>query len=201
MFAIKTTIELNNLIEMQNALLTNVLGKTQDMNTSKYQWNIDLYKHDWTMIKVPVEIEGYGIQEEMNMRIHFVRQYLSKTHSFVKSIISPLSISLEGFWIPFFIPGNMNFIDAVCLTNDKANIHYGVTRMCKAFLEKSIKPNLDCCWTVDDITSAIVWAKVQYGWLPEKVSVDICSAVHSILHYVRKVMWSYMTPKFNKVML
>ncbi|AXG66699.1 hypothetical protein JA13_296 [Dickeya phage vB_DsoM_JA13] len=198
MFAIKTVTDLNNLIELQDAVLSEVLGKSSDMRLNKYQWNLDLYKHKWTMIKVPVEVYGFHDVEETNMRLHFVRHYLKNSHSFLKSIVSPRRVSLSGKWIPFFMPGGFDFSNAVRLTNDNENILSGVSPAGRAFLECSINPLFRTEWMLEDIVSAIVWAKVQYNLTPETFNVDVFSASHAILHYVRKVLWSFANPKFKK---
>lgn len=198
MFALKTVADLNNLIELQDAVLDRAIGHSFDLRLSSYKHNLDLYKHKWTMIKVPVEIEGYENIDNANMRLHFVREYLKNSHSFLKSIISPFKISLTGKWIPFFVPGGFDFTDGVRLTHDGENILSGISNAGRIFLERSIHPTFTTQWMLEDIVSAIVWSDVRYGMKPETFAVDVFSAQHSLLYYVRKVLWSFATPKFKK---
>jgi hypothetical protein len=198
MFAIKTVADLNNLIELQDAVLERAIGESYDIRLTSYKRNLDLYKHKWTLIKVPVEVEGFDHFDDKNMRLHFVRQYLKNSHSFLKSIISPFKISLTGKWIPFFVPGGFDFADGVRLTHNNENILSGISRAGRAFLERSILPTFTTQWMLEDIVSAIVWADVRYNWKTETFNVDVFSVSHSLLYYVRKALWACATPKFKK---
>ncbi len=199
MFAIKTAVDLNNLIALQSEVLKVALGNSNDFRISKgYSSNMDLFSHKWTMVKVPVEIDGYQGIDEQNMRLHFLRQYLRNSNSFLKTIISPFKISMTGKWIPFFVPGEFDFADAIRLTHDGENILSGISRPARIFLERSILPVFTTELMLEDIVSAIVWGKVKYNMAPESFRVDVFSASHSILYYVRKFAWHVFNPKFKK---
>lgn len=198
MYALNTIKDVNNLIALQSEILKVALGKSNQFNIGGYSSNLDLFSHKWTMIKVPVEIEGYEGIDEKNMRLHFLRQYLKTSDSFLKTIISPLKISMTGKWIPFFVPGNFDFSDSIRLTNDNENILSGISKAGRAFLERHISPNFKTEWMLEDVVTAIVWAKVKHDLVPETFSVNVFSASHALMFYVRRALWSFSFPKFKK---